>query len=256
MNLRHLILKNPGISDLYWYLKCKTPGAIKLYKLFFGLPPVGFREDRIFQKAIKTIILSLPITSFVETGTYLGDSTEFVANLKKNLPIFTCEINKILYRKARGRLKRFKNVKVIKDSSPEFLRNLIESNLLGDFPLFFLDAHDLSSYLPLENELEIITSSLDRAIIVIDDFQVPERPEFSFWKQGEKILGLELIKPKMSKKNLYWVLLPCYSYNEAFPKDKHSTLDGYVIIFQNFKKGSEYIENVFSNNYFKIQIKI
>lgn len=52
----------------------KIPGVLKIYRILSGYPEVGFHGDRVFQSLIRKLIFSLPISSFVETGTYLGDS--------------------------------------------------------------------------------------------------------------------------------------------------------------------------------------
>ena len=253
MRLEHLVKKIPGSFKLYCFLRCLIPDLEGFFRSLIGLPLVAFHNDVIFQNTIKEIILSFPISSFIETGTYSGGSTGYIARLKRDIPIFGCEINEKFFKQSKKRLKEFKNVKIIKHSSQKFLKDLIKSRSLGSLPLFFLDAH-WQNYWPLEDEISIITSSLGRAIIIIDDFEVPDRPEFKFDKYNDKACGLDLIKPKMDKKNLYYSLFPSYSRKQAFPNSRFFSLRGYIIIFQNLKEEFELIADSFSQKYFKVEI--
>jgi predicted O-methyltransferase YrrM len=209
----------------------------------------GFHSDKIFQSLVKEIVLSLPITSFIETGTYLGASTKYVASIKPDLPIFSCEIQKKFFIVSKIRLRKFKNIRLYLGSSPIFLQELINSNFLGNLPLFFLDAH-WYDYWPLEDEIKIITSSIAKAIIIIDDFEVPGRPEFNFDIYNSKICGFDLIEQTMDKKNSYKALLPFYSDKDAFLEKNSLTLTGYIVIFQNLEKEFELIRERFSDKYF------
>jgi len=211
---------------------------IKRGDLFRDRSELGFHGDSEFRNLIRQIISNLPVSSFVETGTYMGDSTSYVAKLNRNLPIFSCEINDDFFGVGKRQLEGFENVELHKSSSPEFIENLLESNRLGDLPVFFLDAH-WYSYWPLEDEINIISSSGMSCVIVIDDFKVPGRPEFVYSKyriDGEKkVSGFELIKPTMNRKNTYNVLFPSYSKGSAFSKGKMGQLAGHVVIFQNLE---------------------
>lgn len=193
----------------------------------------------------------------METGTYLGDSTEYVAKRRKDLPIFGCEINEDFFNRSQKRLRKFKNVKLYLSSSPEFLRELAKSSPLGNLPLFFLDAH-WYDFWPLENEVGIITTFFDKAIIIIDDFKVPGKSEFSFTRSetDNRICDLELIKPKMNKKNIYRAIFPSYFLKEAFPIPirRPSLLIGHIVIFQKLEKEFELIANLFTDKYFKKEI--
>jgi hypothetical protein len=116
------------------------------------------------------------VSSFVETGTYMGFTTRMVAADNPDLPIFTTEIDKKYLAQAEKYFKAHPNITAFHMSSPKALSALVEANSLGELPLFFLDAH-WYDYWPLKDEMAIV-AELDKFIVVIDDFVVPGRPDF------------------------------------------------------------------------------
>jgi hypothetical protein len=217
-----------------------------------GAPPVSgdmkraFHGDRCYQKLILSICSQLPISSFVETGTHFGDTTEYMANAIA-VPIVTCELKESYFHSSAERLKQYKNVKVIQASSEQVIRQAIDQNLLGPLPFFYLDAH-WYDYWPLLDELEVITSRVSRCIVVIDDFQVPGCPEYVFCEGGggsaefsgrttvdNRTCNLDLIQDKLNYPAKYELLYPRYSREEAFGPSDSETLIGYVAMFKNLE---------------------
>lgn len=207
---------------------------------YFSTP---FHGDRIYQSIVLMCIDHFKVSAFVETGTYYGITTGFVASHKRNLPVYSTEIKKKFYNSAKKSLRHYRNVTIINQSSEQCLPRLIGGSKLGSPPLFYLDAH-WYDYWPLEDEVRIITSSLEKAIIVIDDFQVPGRDDFE-WTHGgdgstqfkgrttidDRPCNLDLINPIMDSRHSYCLLYPAYSCREAF--GKAGNLTGYVVILQN-----------------------
>lgn len=129
-------------------------------------------------------------------------------------------------------------------SSEKFLLEICSKQFLGDLPLFYLDAH-WYDYWPLPDKIRIITAKLENAIIIIDDFEVPDRPDFKFCRGGggspkfsgrttvdERACNLSLIQPNLETSKDYKFLSPSYGVN-----DSHTTsLIGYISIFQNLDK--------------------
>ena len=198
----------------------------------------GFHGDAIYQKLIRKI-LDIPATSFIETGTYQGDSTTFVAYHNRNIPIFTSEVNESIHKKAQPLLRRFKNINSFLLSSEKMITALIKNGQIGNLPLFYLDAH-WYDFWPLEDEIEIISDAKIKCIIVIDDFQVPDRPDFlcDFYeetgKTDKKTCNMELIRPKMNKSNCYKIIFPNYKQVDLTKEGgKAHKLPGHTAIFQN-----------------------
>ena len=231
----------------------KVSGAKIIWKFF----PAKYRlhNDPILQKAFKKLVEELKVTSIVETGTFMGYSTSFMAENFPNIPIYTGEINPKNYSAATRNLKKFKNVKTFNKNSPDFLENLIKNKLLGEKPLFFLDAHWLN-YWPLEDEIKIISEKIKKAIILIDDFKIPGNEAFVYDKYGKKECSLELIAPKMNNKNEYFLLFPNYNRDIFKTGEYNPVLSGYPIIFQNLKKDFlDFSNNDFIKKFFKNETK-
>lgn len=214
------------ISIINWKLRCFSQRYI---------PHEAFHGDRIYQQLICDLIEHFQVSAFVETGTYLGVSTEFVARRYQKVPIFSCEVNSEIFQRVQRRLRKFSNVVLRNESSETFLQNLLRSDSLGSLPLFFLDAH-WYEYWPLADELQIINAARIPAIVIIDDFQVPGRPEFGFDVYRESGCNLELIQPLLVQANCYQILLPAYAHSDAFPIRKDAALAGHGVLFQNLEE--------------------
>ena len=143
-NIKGLIRKVPLAARLY--------GAVMQPQVTYS----GFANDRMLQRMIDELNKQFPVSCFVETGSYLADTTCFMADKYPRLKILSCELNDKFYNQSRERLTGFKNVQLYQQNSPDFIKEIINSGKLGACPLFFLDAH-WYDYWPLESEIELIT---------------------------------------------------------------------------------------------------
>lgn len=82
-------------------------------KLWFGNS--NKKEHFIKQKAIKEYALKYNPKILVETGTYLGAMIE--AQKDTFNEIYSVEVSKELYRKARTRFRKFKHIKLYQGDS-------------------------------------------------------------------------------------------------------------------------------------------
>jgi len=196
----------------------------------------GFHGDPFLRYLVFKSSELLDITACVETGSFKGDTALFLAKVFPSVFRYSIELNNEYYRESSWRLRSYKKSKIIKGSSPNVIRKLIDSSKLGKLPLFFLDAH-WYKYWPLQDELKEV-SKLDKAVIIIDDFQVEGRPEYGFdsYGHGDESIpnNFDFISKYLTAKK-YYFLLPRYQSEEAFPEDK-SALRGYVLIFQNLNE--------------------
>lgn len=161
---------------------------------------IGIDEDTIAYEEFKALIQKYGIKTIVETGTWIGNTTEALTTLSDN--VYTVEINADSYHKACERLKENKNVKLFNMDSIDFLRQHMQK---FERPiLFFLDAHYPST--PLLGELNIIAENKIKPIIVIHDFVNPIRPY-----QND---GYEYSKIEPSLINIYGKNNFKYYYND------------------------------------------
>jgi predicted O-methyltransferase YrrM len=114
----------------------------------------------------------------IETGTYRGTSTQFMARHFAG-PIHSCEIDRRCFLGSRRRLAAFPQVELAQSDSRAFLRYVL-ARLRPQAPLLiYLDAHWWDD-LPLREEIEIILASGHEAAIMIDDFEVSDDPGYTF----------------------------------------------------------------------------
>jgi len=121
---------------------------------------------------------SIPKATWIETGTYLGDTTVVLA--KNANFVITIEPSERQYEYSLNRLKDLKNVKIINSTSEECIEEILE-NLSGP-TCFWLDGHYSGGYTfmgssvtPIFAELNSISNYLQRnrqVVIFIDDFRL------------------------------------------------------------------------------------
>lgn len=163
------------------------------------------------------------IENFVETGTGLGTSIEYILNTKhQNINIYSIEILEDLYLKAKEKFVDKQNVCLLQGKSDIELKTIIDK--LGPNPtMFWLDAHfpgadfhingatygsesDENIRIPLEQELNTIVSSgrdIIYDVIVIDDLRIYEDGPFANGNWNERKLfggdGIDFIVDNFAK---------------------------------------------------------
>jgi len=200
----------------------------------------GFHGNRILQQKVDQLI-TCGVSSFVETGTHYAATSLHMAKRHPTLPILTCEINDLYLSTSREILKPYQNVKLSNESSEKFIDRLITEGMLGDLPMFFLDAH-WHDYWPLPDEVSGI-AKLPKFIILVDDFEVPGQGQFETSAGGGGTIGEHRTKPdnRPCSMALIGPLLPhdCevaypkYGKIEAFGNPNTPHLVGYTIVTRN-----------------------
>lgn len=143
-----------------------------------------FNGQVIRQNIFLTLNARLGFAAVFETGSYRGETTEFLAQ-QVACPVHSCELLTFIYELCRLRLdelrqsgtQRAREVTLDNLDSRAFLRQRL-AGPLPDGPVFFyLDAH-CTGDLPIAAECEIILERSPRSVIMIDDFDVPDDPGF------------------------------------------------------------------------------
>jgi hypothetical protein len=142
--------------------------------------PFGFD----IQKSIEfnLLVVENNIDIIVETGTNIGDTTEFLAKLYPNKKIITCETNRVFFGLSKKRLEKYPNVEIYNVSSDYLLERLDYSKNI----CFYLDAH-WEEYWPLPDELK----NIKKGIIMTDDFYIGSN-NYGFDKYNNTVLSKEL----------------------------------------------------------------
>jgi len=148
----------------------------------------GYRSPSL--PHIKRAVLlrtSLPNTTWVETGTFMGDTTKFLSD--NGLTVFTIEPDQNLFDKAKLRFDKDERVHVIHGISEDALPPLLPK-LSGNIN-FWLDGHYSGGFThkgptncPVIKELECIEKNLNKftkVSILIDDVRCfnPQIAEYS-----------------------------------------------------------------------------
>jgi hypothetical protein len=131
-------------------------------------------NGQIYRQRIFTDLLEhLSPTALVETGTFLGTTAVFLAS--SGIPVYTVEASPRHHAFAVLRLRADgARVDLRCEDSRDFLRHLAsDDRLAGARLLFYLDAH-WEEDLPLLEELEIVFANWPEAVVMVDDFRVPE----------------------------------------------------------------------------------
>ena len=146
------------------------------------------------------IIRAGGVTAIVETGTYRGTTTAFMAQ-NCECPVFTVEAQPRFMHYAKLNLRSLASVHFSLGDSRKFLRDLAADPLVPKQCVFFyLDAH-WEKDLPLLEEIEAICTHWGEPIIMVDDFEVPDDPGYAFDDYGEGTrLCLSLLEPLLGFK--------------------------------------------------------
>ena len=155
------------------YKRILTPSYFKWRNNGFASPSPQFIKTQVLKRN------GISPGIWVETGTYLGDTTKFLAKNFPNSKVISLEPQKLIFDFAKFRLKLMKNVHLINGSSEEMFEETV-SNLTGPVN-FWLDGHfsgDITfkgeAISPIIKELEIIEKYKKNMIelaVFIDDIR-------------------------------------------------------------------------------------
>lgn len=143
-----------------------------------------FNGQQARQVLFKRLMAITRPAAIIETGTYLGTTTALLA--EAGVPTFTVEFDDRRYGFSRTRFLFRRNVRLIRGDSRQALRTLASEPALAsrDRPVFaYLDAH-WNADLPLAEEVAIVFEQWPAAVVMIDDFEVPGDPGYTFDDYG------------------------------------------------------------------------
>jgi hypothetical protein len=158
------------------------------------------------QRVVEALVQSLKLVDAVETGTFRGTTTEFLARIVPG-HVYTVEAQPRRYASNYFRFLWNSRVHVSCGDSREFLRKLAADGMPMPRTLFYLDAHWAEDF-PLAEELTIIDQGpwID-PVVIIDDFEVADDPGYQFDDYGPgKRIGPEILPQKVMRERA--LLLP------------------------------------------------
>ena len=142
---------------------------------------------------MEAILSGCLLENVVETGTFRGTTTEFLAQ-RVTGRVYSCESEPRYFLYSRRRLEPLGNVEIHLSDSRAFLQTLLSRDRVRQTrTLFYLDAH-WSIDLPLASEIDIILKRHSASIVAIDDFEVPFDRGYGFDDYGpDKRLSLPIL---------------------------------------------------------------
>jgi len=152
---------------------------------------LAFNGQNGRQAIFAELLSALDVRLIVETGTYTGITTGFMAR-SSGLPVISCEVNPRFHAVAKLRLKDVGGARLENVDSRRLLRQLAAEKANTETPTFFyLDAHWYGDF-PLLEEIAIVAENWGRFVIMVDDFQVVGDPGYSYDDYG----GGEALTPE------------------------------------------------------------
>ena len=165
---------------------------------------MGAVSFSIDMRLVQCLIDALPLTQFVETGTFRGDTVAQVEGFFDF--IVTIERSEELWRDSAARFAQSANVEVVLGESKAVLAKM-QRKLAAEPTLFWLDAHWCiasntagdRSQCPLLGELGAIANLGESSVVLIDDARLflappPEPHEVSQWPAfGEVLSALRIL---------------------------------------------------------------
>ncbi|MEV0035521.1 hypothetical protein [Streptomyces sp. NPDC050804] len=151
-------------------------------RLSDGGGPFGFDITTALQ--VDFLIGAYACDGVVETGCFLGDTTDYLSRMYADLPVRTCDIDPRSAGFTRQRLRRRDNVEVYQGDSGDLMPTLLAGL---ERPLVYLDAHWNTRW-PLQDELIAVGTG----IVAVDDFNIGH-PSFGYDHYDGVDCGPELI---------------------------------------------------------------
>jgi len=127
------------------------------------------------------LVRACGFAAIVETGTFRGSTSIFLAQNSAGAPVFSSEISTRYFEIAKRRLRAIPNLHLLNLDSRLFLSTLKLPPQTKTF--FYLDAHWRED-LPLAAEIEIINLNFSSFVVMVDDFQVPNDAGYAFDDYG------------------------------------------------------------------------
>jgi predicted O-methyltransferase YrrM len=130
----------------------------------------------------------------IETGTYLGSSTPYLAGLF-SCQTYTVEIDKHFAERAQSRfITNHSSLKIssLVGDSAELVAKILKNVPRDKLVFAYLDAHWLDA-IPTNQEIKHLIEWGGDWVAVIDDFLIASDPGYKFDSYGDKVIGLGII---------------------------------------------------------------
>lgn len=169
----------------------------------------GFHGDEYLLELVHTLIPF--VDTFVETGTYNGNTVVYTACTYPWIRCLSCEPDPNHFRFAIANTIHLPNVTVYNETSQEFMHRFKDRGVRSDRTLFWLDAHGFGFDWPLRQEVAFITNYFKSALVLIDDFKVPGLDCFGYDVYESQECSFEHIETSLNPAKSYRLFYPNYT---------------------------------------------
>lgn len=175
-----------------------------------------FNNQQHRQRMYVDLMAAFPIQAILETGTCRGATSALFA--KSGLPVYTVEAHPRHFGFSQMRFWREAAIHLTLDDSRAALKKWAHDPSVPKCEIFaYLDAH-WNEDLPLREEVAIIFASWPRAIVMIDDFEVPNST-YLFDSYGPtKTLNLDYLCPVMAETGIVPFFPSVAAEQETWPR--------------------------------------
>ncbi len=163
-----------------------------------------FNGQAFRQRLFAELCARVPFAAIIETGTYRGATTAHFRQIAR-VPVHSFESTLRYHGFARARLWLARGVHLHGSDSRAGIARLAASRALPPGPVFFyLDAH-WHDDLPLADEVDLAFTHWPQAVVMIDDFAVPDDPGYGFDDYGPgKALTLAYLGSRTAPPTAVW----------------------------------------------------
>lgn len=163
-----------------------------------------FNGQAFRQRLFAELCSRVPFTAIIETGTYRGTTTAYFRQSTR-VPVHSFELMPRHHGFARARLWLTRGVHLHRGDSRAGIAALAVSRRRPLGPVFFyLDAH-WEGDLPLREEVDLAFAHWGQAVVMIDDFAVPDDPGYAFDDYGPgQALTLAYLGPPAASPTAIW----------------------------------------------------
>jgi hypothetical protein len=141
-----------------------------------------FNGQSFRQRLFAELAGAIAFESVIETGTYRGTTTAHFRQIT-DAAIHSFEANPRHYGFATQQLKSVRNLHLHCCDSRDGLTALATARMMRGNAFFYLDAHGFGD-LPLASEIALAFGHWPGAVVMVDDFAVPDDPGYGFDDYG------------------------------------------------------------------------
>ena len=194
---RHVGIVAPGrhrrlaLGDVAAHLRTARAGPSSLAR------PSGeaMNGQVVRREIVRRIAVALPVDRVIETGTFKGHTTSFLAR-ELGGPTWTVEADPKRAAAVQQRLGRRPGLHLCAGDSADVVADLVPQFERGR-TFFYLDAH-WEARLPLWAELAAVFANAEDPIVLIDDFAVPGDPGYGYDDYGPgQVLDADHLAPRV-----------------------------------------------------------